>query len=162
MGKQAKPKAANLKGKQRKHNPLTRWLNDVRRKPDLLWDWSLLHDAVEEKLPNGETKTFLVKKDFNDLKNRLHEPLDDLLLDWETEIQHYAVENHGKIERTPTATGGTKYTVYIEYAGIGTKVHRKVLLELETPRSFVSFSPKRQKRKGQQQKKEEAATPTSN
>lgn len=159
MGKQAKPKPANQKGKQRKHNALTRGINT--KKPDQLWDWSLLYDAIEEDLPNGEHRTKLHMK--SDLANRLKPPYDELLLDWETEIQHFAVENNAKIERTPLDTGGTRYTVYIEYAGLGTKIIRKVLLVVETSRGFVSFGPKKQKRKGQHNKRhEEAAAPTSN
>lgn len=163
MGKQAKPKPANQKGEQRKHNPLTRWSNDTRRKPDLLWDWSLLYDAIEEDLPGGQHVTKLLMKDKGELAHRLKSPLDELLIDWETEIQHFAVENQAKIERAPLDNGGTKYIVYNEYAGFGTNIIRKVLLEIETSRSFVSFGPKGRKRKGQHNKRhEEGATPTSN
>jgi hypothetical protein len=154
MAKNAKPKPANQKGVQHKHNSLTRWMNDVRRKPDLLWDWSILYDAVEEYLPDGTTRTKLVKKKFDELKTRLHPPLDELLIDWETEIQHYAIENNARIEREPIPSGGTRYTVYNEYAA-GAKKIRLNLIVVETPRA-VSFGPK--KNRGRKNNKEDAAS----
>jgi hypothetical protein len=163
MGKQAKPKPANQKGEQRKHNPLTKWSNDIRRRPDLLWDWGLIYDAVEEDLPNDEHRTFLVRKS-PESQRAFPEPYDDILLDWELEIQHYAIENKAKIEREHLQNGGTRYTVYVEYQGVGTKIIRKNLLVIETPRGSVSFSPKKHRNqkkfvKKNKGKKEEVAAP---
>lgn len=156
MGKQAKPKPASQKGTQRKHNPKTRWINT--KKPDLLWNPTLIYDIVDEDLPNGEKRTRYIQKPFEELKNKLHEPYDDLLLDWEVEIQHFAVESEARIEREAISTGGTRYTVYKEYVD-GARTIRKNLLVVETPRA-VSFAPKKHGKKKQKKGKEEAAAPT--
>jgi hypothetical protein len=158
MGKQAKPKPQSQKGTQRKHNPLTRGINT--KKPDLLWDWSLLYDAVEERLPGDQSRTVLIHKDVNDLRVRLHPPFDDLLIDWETEIQHFAVESGAKLERTPLPTGGSRYSVYNEVHIPGRGFVKKELLVIETPRKFVSFGPKSNKRKKEKKHKEQEAAPT--
>lgn len=156
MGKQAKPKPANQKGTQKKHNPLTRGINT--KKPLLLWDWSILYDAIEEDLPGGQQVTRLHPKKEEELKNRLHPPYDDLLLDWETEMQHYAIQNQAKIERERLSSGATRYSVYKEYEGVGTQIIRKVILVVESPRSAVSYAKK--SRKNKKKAKEEVAAPT--
>ena len=157
MGKQAKPKPANQKGTQKKHNALTRGINT--KKPPLLWDWSILYDAIEEDLPGGQQVTRLHPKKEEELKNRLHPPFDDLLLDWENEIQHYAIENQAKIERERLSTGGTRLSVYKEYVGAGTQTIRINMLIVESPRSATVYK-KQQQRKNKKRAKEEAAAPT--
>lgn len=160
MGKQAKPKPANQKGTQRKHNPLTRGINTKKATP--LWDWSILFDALEERLPDGTTRTTFHPKSSEEAQRYKDTPLEDLFLDWETEIQHFAVNSGGKIERLVLPTGGTRYTVYNEYAGPGTQIIRRNLLVVETPRGFVNFGPKKngKQRRGQRNKEEAAPTPS--
>lgn len=155
MGKQAKPKPASQKGSnQKKHNAKTRWINT--KKPDLLWDPTLLYDIVEEELPDGQTLTKFVPKKREELEKRLKPPYDELLIDWEIEIQHFAMDKGAKISRDRIEeTGGTRYTVYLEHIPGGRP--KVVLLTVDTPQA-ANFGPKRHGKK--RKTREEAAAPT--